>query len=166
MKSYFILAGMLLVAVSSAQADTYRWVDQSGKVHYGDEPPVSEGAQVEQKKFGVAPAADDADLPYATRLARQNFPVTLYVASNCKEPCTQGRDLLNKRGVPFAEKSLVTDKEMDSFRKQSGSDVSPTLRVGKNYLQGFQAEQWNSELDVAGYPKLAPYRPQPPKTGK
>ena len=55
MKPYFVLAGMLLAVLGNAQADTYRWVDKSGKVHYGDEPPADEAAQVEQKKFGVAP---------------------------------------------------------------------------------------------------------------
>jgi hypothetical protein len=35
-------------------------------------------------------------------------------------------------------------------------------------LIGFEAGQWNSELDIAGYPKTAPYgsRPVPPAAGK
>lgn len=159
MKPYFILAGLLLAALGSAQADTFHWVDKSGKVYYGD-VPTEEAVQVEQKKFATAPEMENADLPYETRRALQNFPVTLYMASNCKEPCQQARDFLNKRGIPFAEKTLITKKEIDSFRKQSGSDTSPTLRIGKRYLQGFLAEQWNSELDSAGYPKIAPYRPK------
>ena len=31
------------------------------------------------------------------------------------------------------------------------------LTVGKTLLSGFEAGQWNSELDIAGYPKTAPY---------
>jgi len=162
MKLYFILAGMLLAALGSAQADTYRWVDQSGKVHYGDEPPATEGVQVDKKKFGDASAADNADLPYETRLAQQNFPVTFYAVTSCTDPCQQARDFLNKRGIPFTDKSLVTKEDVDNFKKQSGSDTSPTLGIGKNYLQGFQAEQWGSELDIAGYPKTAHYHPPAP----
>ena len=162
MKLHFVLAGMMAAALGSAQADTYRWVDQSGKVHYGDAPPTTEEVRVEQKKFPTTPEAGNADLPYETRHAQQNFPVTLYVSSNCGAPCQQARDFLNKRGIPFTEKSLLTQEEINTFTKQSGSDQSPTLAVGKAYLKGFQADQWSSELDTAGYPKIAPYRPKTP----
>ena len=37
------LLGFLIVLGGMAQADTYRWVDEDGKVHYGDQPPI--GAQ-------------------------------------------------------------------------------------------------------------------------
>lgn len=88
--------------------------------------------------------------------------MTFYYAGNCGNPCDKARDFLNKRGVPFTEKLLQTQAEIDEFTKQSGSDQSPTLQVGKTYLKAFEPEQWNSELDVAGYPKLAPYRPEAP----
>jgi glutaredoxin len=138
-------------------------VDKSGNVHYGDEPSA-EAAKVEQKKFGGASAAEDADLPYATRHARQNFPVTLYVFSDCGEPCQQARTLLNKRGVPFAEKNLKTKEDIDAFKLKSGSESAPTLSVGSSWLKGFETGQWNSELDNAGYPKTASYRTQSPST--
>jgi glutaredoxin len=164
MKPYFVLTGMLLAALGSAQADTFRWVDKSGVVHYGD-VPAEEAAQVEQKKFHVAPEVGDASLSYETRVVQQNFPVTLYVASNCKEPCQQGRDLLNKRGIPFTEKNLVTQEDIDAFKlKSGGSTTVPTLNVGKTWLNNFEAGQWSSELDAAGYPKIAPYRPPAPPT--
>ncbi len=163
MRPYFVLAGIFLAALGTAQADTYRWLDQSGKVHYGD-VPSEEAAQIEQKKFGVTPEPVDANLPYATRIARQNFPVTLYYASNCGDPCQQARDLLNKRGIPFTEKNLVTKEEVDAFKLKSGGNRVPTLNVGKSWIKNFEAGQWNSELDIAGYPKTAPYRPQAPSS--
>ncbi|MBI5658290.1 MAG: glutaredoxin family protein [Nitrosomonadales bacterium] len=160
MKSRFILAGILAAAVSNVPAgELYRWVDQSGKVHYGD-VPAAEAVKPEQKKF-ADPATPDAALPYETRRAREAFPVTLYVADNCKEPCQRARDLLNKRGVPFTEKNLVSQEDVDFFRKMSGVETVPVLVVGKNWLKGFWAEQWNGELDIAGYPKTPPYGFQP-----
>ena len=160
MKPYFILAGVMAAVLSGAHAGSlYRWVDQSGKVHYGDVPAAGT-AQVEKVKISDSPAVDDADLPYETRRAKENFPVTLYVADNCGEPCRQARDFLNQRGIPFSEKNLVTKEEIDTFKLMSGSENSPTLAIGKNWLKGFLAEQWSNELDVAGYPKIPPYRPQ------
>ena len=155
----FVLAGVLLAAVGSAQAGTYRWVDKSGDVHYGD-VPEEEAVQIEQKKFSIAPEPEDADLPYVTRLARQNFPVTFYSFNNCGDICQQARDFLNKRGVPYTETNLVTQKDVEAFKLKSGNDSVPALSVGRTWLKGFEVEEWNNELDVAGYPKTAPYRSQ------
>jgi len=159
MKSSLILAGVLLAFIGSVQADTFRWVDKSGNVHYGD-IPSEEATKVEQKKFSVTHEAEDADLPYATRLARHNFPVTLYASSSCGDPCQQARDFLNKRGIPFSEKKLDSKEDIEAFKLKSGSDTAPTLAVGNSWLKNFNAGQWNSELDAAGYPKTPPYRPQ------
>lgn len=162
MKNIFLWAGLLALAVASAQAgEVYRWVDKSGVVHYGDNPGA-EVQQVEQKEFHVPPAEKNANLPYETRRAQQSFPVTLYSGSNCGTPCQAARDFLNKRGIPFTEKTLSTREEISNFTKESGSDQAPTLRVGKTWLKNFNAEQWNSELDDAGYPKTAPYHPAKP----
>jgi glutaredoxin len=152
----------MVIASPGAQAgELYRWVDADGKVHYSDTPP-RDVARAEKKKFaGETPT--DAYLPYETRRAQQNFPVTLYVADNCGPPCDQARALLDKRGVPYSEKKLVTQEEIDAFKALSGSDSAPTLAVGRAFLKGFQSAQWQRELDVAGYPKSAPYRaPRPP----
>lgn len=151
MKLHFILAGMILAAVCSARADgLYRWVDRAGKVHYSDVPV--EGVQAEEVKISIPPAADDADLPYETRRARENFPVTLYVADNCSEPCQKARDFLNMRGIPFTEKNLKSKEEINAFKQMSGGENIPALAIGKSWLIGFLAEQWGSELDFAGYP--------------
>ena len=157
MKHIILLSGCFAVMSSCAQAgELYRWVDARGKVHYGDMAPP-EADQVQVKKFSDT-AAPDAGLSYEARRAHQNFPVTLYVAPNCAETCDRARELLKKRGIPFSEKSLKTQGEFDAFKALSGSDGVPTLSVGRNFLKGFQFDQWHNELDIAGYPKIAPYR--------
>ena len=161
--------GLLLACLSSmplgAQAgELFRWVDKAGKVHYGDTKPA-DVADVESKNLSSS-ASQNEDLPYETRRAQQNFPVALYVTNGCGAPCDQARSMLNKRGIPFSEKMLKTQQEVDTFYKVSGSNGAPTLSVGKNYLSGFLESRWNSELDLAGYPKTATYRQRiasPPK---
>lgn len=141
--------------MGSVQADSwYRWVDKSGNVHYSDAPPENT-TEFQKQRVGVAPLADNADLPYETRRAQQNFPVTLYVIENCGDLCQQARELLSKRGIPFSENNLNTQEQFDAFRKMSGSAGVPVLAVGKVWLKSFQAEQWQIELDIAGYPKTA-----------
>ena len=157
MKRIVLLLGCLAVMPSVAQAgELFRWIDAKGKVHYGDAPPA-DATQIEPLKFPAATTPGE-DLPYATRRAQQNFPVTLYVAENCTEYCNQARNLLIERGIPFVEKALQTQEELDAFKALSGSGSVPTLRVGRSFLKGFLAEQWHNELDIADYPKTAPYR--------
>ncbi len=160
MKRYFLLMSLLVLANVQA-GELYRSVDKEGKVHYSDSP-LPDTEDVEELKFAKEPAQDES-LPYETQRARQNFPVTLYSIPSCESACTQARDLLHKRGIPFTEKSLVTQEEIDAFRKDSGDSQVPAITIGKTWLKGFLAEQWNSELDIAGYPKKAlAYRPKPP----
>lgn len=154
------LAALLLVA-NVQGAGLYRWVDANGKVQYGD-VPAPEVKQAEKKKFRDITSAADAGLPFEARRAVQNFPVTLHTADNCVAPCQKARDLLNKRGVPFTEKKLVTQEETNQYRKDSSSDNTPGLTVGKEWHNGYEAEDWNAALDFAGYPKAAPYRAPAP----
>jgi hypothetical protein len=159
MKSIFMLAGLLILANAQA-AELYRSVDSSGRVHYSDKP-LPGADDVTAIKAYKAPTPDE-NLSYETRRAMQNFPVTLYSYPDCGAICQQARDLLSQRGIPFTEKSLLTQAEIDAFSKASGDKAIPKLTVGKTWLKGFIAGQWHRELDIAGYPKSAPlYRPRP-----
>ena len=76
--------------------------------------------------------------------------------------------MLSKRGVPFKEKNVASKEEQDALKAKTGVNNVPVLMVGKSVLNGFESGQWNSELDLAGYPKTAPYgaRPVPPVVPK
>jgi len=151
------LASLAIFASVSRAGELYRWVDAAGKVNYGDVLPPN-AMQVEVKRFPEDTTSSEY-LPYETLRAQQNFPVTLYVGESCGDLCAQARAMLNKRGIPFTEKSLKSKKDIETFKQLSGFDAFiPTLAVGKSYLKGFVESQWNGELDFAGYPKTASYR--------
>jgi hypothetical protein len=152
-----LLACLTSMSLSVQAGELYRWVDASGNVYYGDVPPAG-AMQIEVRKFSEDITSSEY-LPYETRRAQQNFPVTLYVGAGCGETCDMARSLLSKRGIPFSEKLLRTKQDVETFKQLSGIDsVVPVLAVGKNFLKGFLESQWNSELDIAGYPKTATYR--------
>ena len=152
---------MLLVSGVVQAGELFRWVDDQGKVHYGDAVPIG-AERVEAKQF-VDLAADSNYVPYETRRARQNFPVTLFVTESCSDYCDKGRELLRGRGIPYTETVLVTEEEVDVFRQASGDKKVPTLQVGRSYVTEYNAEKWRNELDAAGYPKVSNYR-RPEKT--
>ncbi|GAB1232405.1 hypothetical protein UT4_08710 [Ferrigenium sp. UT4] len=147
-----------LLAASAQAGELYRSIDAQGKVHYSDRPLPGTN-EVEQLHLGQQPAPDES-LPYETRRAMQYFPVTLYVSEGCGSPCQVAREFLLQRGIPFSEKQVNTAEEVEALRQASGSNRVPAATVGKAWLSGFLAADWNKELDLAGYPKTAPYRPR------
>lgn len=161
MKSFPLIFVLAVLMAGNAQAGLYRSIDSSGKVHYSD-TPLTGSEDVVEVKTDKVPEREET-LLYETQRAKQNFPVTLYTFPECASACKMARDFLNKRGVPFTEVSLVKQEDIDAFRKDSGDSQIPAMSVGKAWAKGFQEERWNKELDIAGYPKQAPYRPaQPP----
>jgi glutaredoxin len=154
-----VLALATLSAAGAAGAQTtYRWKDAQGRVHYSDQPPPPEVRELDEQRY-AAPAA--AQVPsYTLRKLAADFPVTLYSADNCGDLCVQARALLNKRGVPFAERKLATAEDHAAFQRDFNAPPEvPTLAVGRNHLRGLEAGGWNRLLDDAGYPKT----PLPPR---
>lgn len=153
-----LLATALAASAAAAQTTTtYRWIDQAtGKTVYSDQPPPAGARQV--VKSNAAGAADEPAVPYATRRAAERFPVTLYTTANCLEPCQRGRALLNGRGVPFTEKLLGSEEELAELgRKIGGEPAVPSIFVGREHFVGFEDSAWSNLLDLASYPKSAPY---------
>ena len=160
MKRNLLLLG-LLVCMNAQAGEVYRSIDAGGKVHYSDTPPMNPD-DAQELKVDKEPAPND-DLPYETQRAMKNFPVTLYTFPACGSSCQTARDFLSKRGVPFSEKSLVKQEDLDAYYKDSGDNRFPAATIGKTWLKGFQAARWSDELGFAGYPKSVPnYRLPPP----
>ncbi len=150
---------LLASLAAGAQSTLYRWVDKDGRVHFTDTPPPGDAKGATQKRFGQA--ADEQPLPFATQTAMKRSPVMLWVAPNC-EPCTQGRQLLSTRGVPFSERDVQANVETQAaFKAVSGDLNVPVLEVGGNRIKGFEEGQWSAALDAAGYPRERTYG-QPP----
>lgn len=160
MRAYFIVAATFAAAIAcgSATAQAYRWVDDQGRIHYTQTPPPPGARNVQRKNLQQSGAAASADLPYATKVAAQSYPVRLYTQEKCP-PCDDTRASLVKRGVPFSEVNVLTQKELDEVKTISGVADLPLLVVGSLHLSGFQEQLINSLLDTAGYPSSGPSVP-------
>ena len=146
-------AAALVAAVAAPAAAQYRWVDASGKVHYGDTPPRDAR---DVRALGMRPATGAGDalanLPFELRRAVERAPVVLYTAPEC-QPCGPAAALLRERGVPYTERSVTSNDDLQEFRRLTGGLRLPHLTVGNLAQNGFNPELWHSLLDAAGYPK-------------
>jgi glutaredoxin len=156
-----VVAAAASCLAAQAQSTLHRWVDKDGQVHFTDTPPPPDAKSATQKRYGQA--ADEQPVPFATQAAMKSNPVMLWVAPQC-EPCTQGRELLSKRGVPFSERDVQANVETQAaFKKLAGDLNVPLLEIGTSRIKGFEEGQWNAALDSAGYPKERPYGHPPSK---
>ena len=161
----FILVLLCCTLAGLAQAgELFRWVDADGKVHYTDQPPPASAKKVEEKKL-TGSTIDTSQLPYATQQAVKKSPVTLY-ANDCGEPCTQARNHLVQRGIPFTSKNpQTTPTDAEALTKLVGAAYVPVLVVGSAVSKGYEKGAWDAALDTAGYPKSALPRKAPAKDG-
>lgn len=144
------LALGFLLCAASVHAQLYKWVGTDGKVNYTDTPPPPSATKVEKRS--VAAGSSESELPYELSEAAKGNPVTLFTTANCV-PCDDGRKLLNKRGVPFTEKTVSSNDDIAQMREAGGDTQLPFLTIGRNKQRGFEADTWNNALTAAGYPE-------------
>ena len=135
----------------------FKVVGPDGKVTYSDRPPPGEVRAVQVNRDGSI-ATNDVSLPFALRQVMAKFPVTLYTASKC-EACDLGRALLQRRGIPFAERTATTNEDKEVWEKITGGQEAPVMKVGAQVLRGFTASAWEETLDVAGYSRQSQLPP-------
>jgi glutaredoxin len=143
---------------TASHAQVYRIVGPDGKVTFSDKPPVTEGAS----RVGAASSSTggntSAGLPYELRQVASKYPVTLYVGDNCG-PCGAGRSMLTSRGIPFAEKTVNSNDDIQALQRLSGDTSLPFMTIGSQQLKGFSDSEWMQFLDAAGYPSSSTLPP-------
>ncbi len=147
---------VLLTGASFSALAQYKVVGPDGRITYTDRPvaPAS-GAQIQAMRGGTvqpAPGVAATILPIELRQVAARFPVTLYTGNEC-QPCDSARKLLQQRGIPFAERTVSTDDDAGALQRLSGARSLPTLLVGSQALRGLLDAEWQSTLDLAGYPR-------------
>ncbi len=148
---HLLVTAGLLVLPAMAQG-VYRIVGPDGRVTYSDQPPPA-NTPARPVTGTAAPAAGSPSgtLPFELRQAVSRFPVTLYTSPECN-PCRSGIAYLERRGIPFTEKTVQSNADIQALQRLSGETSLPLLTVGNQQLRGFAESDWKQYLDAAGYP--------------
>lgn len=148
-----LIAAALCACAGLAHAQ-YKVVGPDGRITYTDRPPVGAPGQVTSLgRTVVAPAGGgDPNLPLELRQTASRWPVMLYANANCA-PCDSGRQLLQQRGIPYAERRVASEDDAAALERLSGGRTIPTLTIGTQALRGFNPGDWAAYLDAAGYPR-------------
>lgn len=147
------LVALWLALPVGAQGVPYKVTGPDGRVTYTDRPPADARSV---HALGVPASSAPLEnqwlegLPFTLRQTAQRYPVTLYTGDGCV-PCDQGRQVLQQRGIPFREWRVQADGSAELQRRE-GTTSLPVLRLGRQQLVGYEAEEWQRTLDAAGYP--------------
>ena len=146
-----LLAAALYSPLSQAQ-QVYRIVGPDGKVTFSDQPPPAAGnAKVNATTPGGGGGTASAGLPFELRTVANKFPVTLYTGENCG-PCGAARNMLTNRGIPFSERTVTSNDDIQALQRLSGDASLPFATIGGQQLKGFSDAEWTQFLNAAGYP--------------
>lgn len=168
-----ILTTTLCVAAAATSLgvgaqQVYRIVGPDGRVTFSDRPPPENAARAAPARTATPPAGGataTAALPFELRNVASRYPVTLYSGNDCG-PCTSGRNFLASRGIPFTERTVTTNDDIEALKRLSGGARLPFMTIGGQQINGFSEPEWSQFLDAAGYPKTsrlpASYRNPPP----
>ncbi|TNF61754.1 MAG: glutaredoxin family protein [Burkholderiales bacterium] len=142
-----------LVALPALAQGVYRYVGPDGSVTFSDQPPpASTPARTVGGASSDASAARSPALPFALRQASSRYPVVIYTSAQCN-PCRTAIAYLEQRGIPFTEKTVETNADIEALQRLSGGNSLPVLTVGRQQMRGFTATEWKQYLDAAGYPE-------------
>lgn len=154
------------LACGAAQAQTvYRIVGPDGKVTFSDKPPVADQGKVTSTGTGARNNLVTGNLPTELRTVVSKYPATLYTTAKCGA-CDTARNLLTNRGIPFSERTISTNEDVEFLQRLSGESSLPVLTLGSQKIKGYNDGEWSRYLDAAGYPasSILPssYRNPPP----
>ncbi|POA99984.1 DUF4124 domain-containing protein [Chromobacterium sinusclupearum] len=138
------LAGLLLLLCSLAHADVYKWVDESGKTHYSDAPPL------QGQSRGVAQLSKQGMVkkPAETEAQRQSREASAAAA----------RQLLQKqqdaaRHDQALVQSYSTLAELQADREKQLSVLQSAYRALELRAQGLAIQQRDLQQDLEQHNK-------------
>lgn len=139
-----LLAGAMVVCAEAPADQVYRWLDDTGKVHFSDRPPLGNSAgDVEVRSYRGSP--EISAVPAESVVAQ----VTMFTTTWCGY-CKRARAYLNKMGIPFVEYDVERDEfGKREYKKLNGRGV-PVILVGDQRMNGFSEPSLEKVLRNAG----------------
>ena len=142
-----VQAVFMLAAGHLYAQQVYKSVDKNGRVTYSEVPPLPGSGD---KLSGESTA--NPSLPYSLQQIVSRYPVTLYTTADCA-PCINARLMLTQRGIPFTERTVSSNEDIEAYKKLNGDTSLPLGTIATQQLKGYEETEWTKYLDAAGYPK-------------
>lgn len=159
--SLSVFLASCLVALPALAVTVSQCEDDKGNRSYAEFcPPGTK--RVNEKEYATSTKFEQAE--------KKKLEVVLYSVPGC-ELCTQMREFLTVRQVPFTEKNVNDDADLQNeLKKKAGTLKVPTLIVGDKAIVGYNRGAAAAALVEGGYLdasaiETAPEQPATPPPG-
>ncbi len=146
-KCVLFIFPIIFFLYGTANADFYKWEDESGDTHITDYPPPENKSakNIQVHKEGTDNSAADED--QEAKLKAEKKPnVTLYTKDNCPD-CDKAREFLKSKKITFTEYNMDKDKAAATKRKDiDDSEDVPFAIINRNQVYGFSESVYNRAL--------------------
>ena len=135
---------MIICVSASANAEIFRWVDENGRVHFGDQPPAdTESSKIEVK----VNTYESPNIEALQGVVNTDRKVVMYSADWC-HVCHKARKYFQDNKVSFTEYDIdKSAKGKREFDKIGGKGV-PVILVGSKRLNGFSPTSFRKIYDA------------------
>ena len=147
-KIHLLVSCLILVFLMTSPASygqLYKWVDDQGKIHYGDNPPENvklkriTGKVSSFSSVSVEPFVYD---PNTVTKRKKSTSVVMYSTSWCGY-CKQAAQHFKKNKIPYTEYDIEKDaKAAKEYKKMKGRGV-PIILIGSQRMNGFSATSFD-----------------------
>ncbi|MCW8935379.1 MAG: glutaredoxin family protein [Gammaproteobacteria bacterium] len=135
-------------------AEVYKWVDQSGRMHFSDQAPLnitSENIEITELVTYTSAKVVENDVDINETLSEDKTKpkksrrkkVVMYSAAWCGV-CTKAKKYFKKNKIPFKEYDIDKSKKAKSDFKKLKARGIPVILVGKKRLNGFNVKKFES----------------------
>jgi glutaredoxin len=137
---------LLLVILSMlATAEIYKWVDENGKIHFSDTPPVNNNAETldEQKLIARTSSYTSVSIDKIPPSNIINPPekLTIYTTASCGY-CLKAKKYFAENKIPYKEKNIETSKKFKREFKKLGGKGVPVIMWKDKLMRGFSARKF------------------------
>lgn len=123
--------------------DVYTWKDASGRVHFGDRPPATAGAEPVEIRINTYtghPIVSDHQPSGEVALGDQK-DVVIYTTEWCGV-CKKAKAYFKAHDIPYREYDVEnTRKGRRDYERLKGRGV-PIILVGNRRMNGFRSESF------------------------
>ncbi|TPH14614.1 glutaredoxin domain-containing protein [Litorilituus lipolyticus] len=133
MRINLLVIFMLCINPLAQAQEIYKWVDEQGKVHFGDRKPDSQ-QNVEELNIKLVNSVETVS--YQVSSIDIGKKVVIYTTSWCGY-CKKAKKYFSDKRIRYTEKNIEKSKIAKMEFKKLGGKGVPIILVGKKKMSGF-----------------------------
>ena len=135
----YIILLALFVSSNAFSDEIYKWVDEKGRVHYGDRESKPKDTEVELLDIKVN-TYKSVSIGETTFIREK---VTMYSTSWCGY-CKRAKRYFIDNAIPFVEYDIEKNAKAQREYQKLGASGVPVILFKKRRLNGFSADAFDS----------------------